>query len=514
MPIRSSAILVFLLLVFYGLFLSHKVNLTTADLGRHLKNGELFFQDFKPIATNRYSYTEPDLLAINHHWGSGAVFFIIWKLLGFSGLQLFYIALSLITFYLFFWVAQKESGFSIAALTALALIPLLGERTEIRPEVFSYLFGAFFLFVLWRVTQGFGSQHLLWFLPIAEAFWVNTHIYFFLGPLIIVAFLFGGAARDKLKTLGLALLLTLLAMLVNPFGLKGALAPFLIFRNYDYPVLENQPLWLIENFIQNPNFLFFKLASALLIVSFLMLLIRRRRVFSFAYLILAIGVSVMGYFAVRNFALFGFFALPIMAANVGHAFDTARTFDNRFARLLSISIITSTLFLVVAGGLMRQFPYWREFGFGLEKGNSEAADFIRKEGIRGPILNSYDIGGYLIFHLFPQERVFVDNRPEAYSNGFFKDIYIPLQQDEKKWQDADSRYRFNAIVFSHRDATPWRQDFLVRRLNDPEWAAVFTDRYAIVLLRRNEYNRAVIKRHEAPDRFFKVIRPLAGRHLQ
>ncbi len=145
-------IVLILLLSCYGFFLANKIDLTTADLGRHLENGEIAVSSVfnnaetfnQLLKTNFYSYTHPDYSFINHHWGSGVIFYSIEKLFGFGGLSLFYIILSLIVFILFFKLAQKNSNFTISALTALLLIPLIAERKEIRPEVFSYFFIALF----------------------------------------------------------------------------------------------------------------------------------------------------------------------------------------------------------------------------------------------------------------------------------------------------------------------------------------------------------------------------------
>jgi len=60
------------------------------------------------------------------------------------------------------------------------------------------------------------------------------------------------------------------------------------------------------------------------------------------------------------------------------------------------------------------------FGFGLVQGNNQSAQFFIDNNIKGPLFNNYDIGGYLIYHFYPQEKVFTDNRPEAYSVSFFE----------------------------------------------------------------------------------------------
>ncbi|MBU1137121.1 hypothetical protein KKD72_02015, partial [Patescibacteria group bacterium] len=58
--ILQTVILV-LLMAWYGLFFVHKIDLTTADLGRHIANGRLILSgQFDVLKTNFYSYTEPN----------------------------------------------------------------------------------------------------------------------------------------------------------------------------------------------------------------------------------------------------------------------------------------------------------------------------------------------------------------------------------------------------------------------------------------------------------------------
>jgi len=125
-------------------------------------------------------------------------------------------------------------------------------------------------------------------------------------------------------------------------------------------------------------------------------------------------------------------------------------------------------------------------------------------GVIGPILNNYDIGSYLIFYLPEEEKVFVDNRPEAYSVSFFKDIYIPMQSDETVWHQIRERYQFNVIYFNRHDRTPWAQPFLIRRIKDPDWAPVYADAYTLILVRRTSENQSIIERHELSQEYFVV----------
>lgn len=491
----------------YGAFLAHPLNLATADLGRHIRNGEFVFKDSEVLSTNFYSYTAADWPVINHHWGAGVIFYLIWRLAGFSGLHVFFIALSLATFLIFYKIAQSRAGTGIAALVALGTIPLLAERAEIRPEAFTYFFSALFFLILWKAREGKISKNFLWLLPALEIIWANTHIYFFLGPAIITAFLIENLAarKEKFASLLKTLALTALATLLNPFGLRGVLEPFTIFKNYGYRLVENQPVWFIEKLLQNPNFFIFKLVFAVLVLSFLVKWIKTWEFRSgLAYFLLALGASLAAWLQIRNFALFGFLALPIMAENFGEAFRERPAKSERFWKIAA-SLAVGVVFIIVIAGKMPEFlPNFQEFGIGLAEGNSAASDFFKENKIKGPIFNNYDIGGYLIYHLFPEERVFTDNRPEAYPADFFQNTYIPMQEDGKKWQEAEQKYNFNAIIFSWRDATPWGQKFLLARAGDRDWAPVFADPYVIIFVKRNEANQAVIEKHEIPKEFFRI----------
>jgi len=281
-----------LLMSWYGLFFMEKIDLTTSDLGRHIKNGEMILDgQFGVLNTNFYSYTEPDYKFINHHWGSGVIFYLIWKVFGFIGLSIFCLLISLITFFLFFKIAQKESNFKIAFLISLLLIPLMVARNEIRPEIFSYFFIALFFWILWHWRKNKLDSKWLFVLPILGIFWVNLHIYFVFGPALIGLFLVDHIIRKKRinKKLGIVLILTGLVSLLNPFFIKGLIYPFNIFKSYGYRIVENQSVWFLENWgFNSPNLKLFEICLAILIISFIVLLIRNRKRFSFVYFTLAI----------------------------------------------------------------------------------------------------------------------------------------------------------------------------------------------------------------------------------
>lgn len=498
---RVAVLLV--LLVWFGLFFCHHINFTTADLGRHLKNGELVFQgDFQVLKANFYSYTEPNFPFINHHWGGGAFFFIIWSLFGFAGLSFFYLILSLVIFLLFFDIARREAGFVISAIVSALVIPLMASRTEIRPEIFSYFLSALFFWVLWRYRAGLLSRKKLFLLIPLELIWANTHIYFVFGLALIGLFLFEKILREsliwrKIKILVFVFSASAAVSFLTPFGWRGVIEPFHIFKNYGYRIVENQSVWFLERLdFSNPNIFLFKVVFWTLVLSFVFLLIRSRKKFSVVYFCLVAVFGALGWLAIRNFSLFAFFALPIIAYNIKNGLGKKFKI-NSVNNKAAIVFLALAIFFVNFVSYSERLPLAKgQFGFGLPPGINQSAEFFKEQNIQGPILNNYDIGSYLIYHFYPEEKVFVDNRPEAYSVPFFENIYIPLQQDNNIFKKQDEVYNFNAIFFSYHDFTPWGQNFLIERINDLDWAPVFADGYAIIFLKRNELNHPIIEKYE------------------
>jgi len=500
------------LLGWLAFFLFQKLDLAVVDLGRFLKNGENIFNgNWRAVLqTNFYSFSFPGFSFLNHHWATGVVFYLVYQLGGFAFLHLFAVALIFATFGLLFQIARKEVGWSVAIILAALLIPLMAYRQEIRPEIFSGLFSAVFFYILWGWRNKEFSAWWLWALPVFEILWVNLHIYFFLGPAILGAFLlekiifYFKNKAEKLKLISGVFVAVLFATLANPFGWKGALHPFFVYGNYGYRILEEQTIWFLENLkIHHPSFILFQIMLGALVLSFAWIAFKKRAEFQWANFFVAGGFSFMACWSIRNLSLFGFFALPILASNLKIILPKISL--NNFNRKMVCVGLAFIIVLTVLIGYWRYLPTANDrFGLGLLAGTNDSAVFWQEHNLQGPIFNNYDIGAYLIYHLFPSEKVFVDNRPETYPVEFFDEIYIPLQENEEIWREKSEEYGFNALFFYFRDATPWGQKFLIARVQDENWASVFADERAIIFLKRNELNKIIIDEFEIPREMFRV----------
>jgi hypothetical protein len=563
---------VFILL--FGLlavFLVHNFDSIGQDIGRHLKTGEIIWQtnlgegsnrpDQGSVAdfgisvevpkTNLFSFTEPDFQFINHHWLSEVIFFGIYSWTGFTGLILLKVFLILLSFLLLFflignllmtsqgrgtcdvdlWINDIASRLSTGVwplvISFLFSIFIFISRTEVRPEIFSFAILAFFLLVLFKAKYSLATSEVrgtsdvktlswLWFLPLAQLLWVNLHIYFFIGPFLILAFLIDRIIVKgylHIKKIIAILLLTFAATLVNPAGIQGALLPFNILKEYGYSIVENQTLAFLADFFGfNLPIFIFKISVAVLIVSFLLTIKKvKQRIFE---ILLSAFFIYTGFRMLRNLPLYALASFPVMTVlltdvfvkltalatsdgrgtsdvgKVGGAFDVGKRVDNIFKTAVAV-FLAFMIFFVVSGGYYKKAGLSKEVGFSVPNGLERAVNFVKENGIKGPMFNNFDIGGYLIWKL-PEEKVFVDNRPEAYSVKFFSEIYKPMQENTGKWAEFSEKYGINFIFFAHTDSTPWGQAFLENIVKNPEWKAVYINEDVIILVKNNTGNAEII----------------------
>jgi len=464
---RLIYLLIFSLL-FIGFF--HPVYSITQDLGRHLITGDITLKTHSVPKTNLFSYTYPNFPFINHHWLSEVFYYSSFQKIGFNGLLILNTVLAFASFGLIFSKANKKTGAIALLFCSLLYIPILFERTDVRPEFFSFLFLSLFIIILYKFREKF--TRLIFLLPLIELFWVNTHIYFPIGIVLLMFFIIDGILKKPFNSryTGIFLLVLagcILATLLNPNGLKGALYPFSVFQNYGYSIEENQNIFFLWSFAHKQSIIFFFIASPLL---FLSLILNFKKVLPVEWLI-SIFFTILAALSIRNFPLF------VLATFI----PFAKALSNI---KLSLPKHVKTAFLIFLLGLAvfeAHGIYTKKgFGLGVEKGAKGAVDFFIKEKLEGPIFNNFDIGSYLDYRLYPREKVFVDGRPEAYPVSFFQEIYIPMQLDDRKFELEDQKYNFNTIFFSHTDQTPWAEAFLKQITRNNKWQMVYLDDFTVI----------------------------------
>lgn len=480
-----------LIFVFAFIIFFHSDSAITQDLGRHLILGGIIAEKRSIPSTNLFSYTHPDFPFINHHWGSEVIFYLFHQFAGINGLIIIKTGVLLVALGLPIFFSLRKADFTFLSLISILSLEIFRERTEIRPEIFAVLFFSLFLVILYQ--EKIKPSTTILTLPLIELFWVNSHISFILGPLFYFIFLLDRIFVKKffIKKEYIFIGLSLIGVtFLNPAGWHGAIYPLIVFNNHGYSTVELQSPLFLEGITDNPTIFYFKIATILLLLITPFLIVKK---YYFEALV-ALLTNSLSFWAIRNF---NFFALSlIMPLSLGLTIVKDAIFsivsiskkNILLVKRITLGVMLVFLFLEIHQ-LISNIYYFRRYsdvrtGLGLVKGIRGAVNFFINNNLKGPIFNNYDIGSYLIYRLYPPVTIFIDGRPEAYPVSFFQKIYIPMQEDEEIWREAERDYQFRTIILAHTDATPWGRSFIKRISKDQNWRIVFFDDYGVVLVRK------------------------------
>ncbi|GIK84177.1 MAG: hypothetical protein BroJett025_07990 [Patescibacteria group bacterium] len=402
-------------------------------------------------------------------------------------------------------------------------MPLLTHRDEVRPESISLLFFSLYYFL-------FSSGLILkkkWLFAIIlgiQIIWVNSHLFFILGPLLagyflferVLTLLFGNSKNrvrllftDKKIRLWFALTFGLFAVsIVNPNGLAGALAPLQIFNNYAYRVAENQSTFFMIKY--GANVLLYSYFIAISFIALLLTLctLRNKEVplgKRIAQLLLLTPFIFLANKINRMSPFFAVLVIPFIVQVchkfINHLYEKHKQkFQDSIFIMGGSTVTCIVLILVLKLGFF--VPHISMIGAGVLSDTYIPAHFFLENNLHGPVFNNYDIGGYLAYNLFPKEKLFLDNRPEAYAGEFLTDEYLAALKDEAVWKSLVQKYQLNVIFFLRHDQIDGAQQFLYNRVTDPEWVPVFVDDFVLILVKNSEQNKSVIDRYKLPQELF------------
>ncbi|MHA1631895.1 MAG: tetratricopeptide repeat protein, partial [Candidatus Freyarchaeota archaeon] len=140
-------------------------------------------------------------------------------------------------------------------------------------------------------------------------------------------------------------------------------------------------------------------------------------------------------------------------------------------------------------------------GLGVWRNYPEATvNFVKKHHIEGKIFNTYGLGGFLIWHLWPRVPVFIDGRtPTVYDQDFFW-LYSLAERKNEIWQKLVKEYDVDIVLVSDDREIGYAR--LCNWLDEDErWRLVAFDDKSVLYLRKDSFP-------ELTERWgFKYLRP-------
>jgi hypothetical protein len=468
------------------------------DLGRHLKMGETIMQCLCVPQINLFSYTNPDFPVVNHEWLTQVVLFFFYANFGLQSLLILKMLILTTAFGIVYFLAKQKSSWYWLTIFSLCCVIIFSSRFRVRPEMFSYLFIALFLLLLHYYDKT--KQKILFLLPLIELFWVNMHIYFILGIIIYAAFCVEKIAEKKFSTFLLWIGLSLLvATLINPRFLDGALLPFTFLSQYGMSVEENMSVFDFGKYA--PSFIYTLTMQVvlfeILVGLFILIIPIYFKKTSLGQTLNGLISGVLGLRFVRSLSLFGLLGLiPLSEKFTLLEKALYRITDRYFVNVIKAIILIATIFL--SSVYLQGLNQYHVLHFGYQPYAENATNFINNNQLKGPIFNNYHIGNYLIYGLYPGEKIFIDARPEMYPTSFLKS-YERMLIDQEYFKKQVEFYKINLIVFGVQLEDPQTiRPFMLRQIQSKEWIPVFADGNVTILIKNDPKNKEIITRHALP----------------
>jgi hypothetical protein len=441
-------------------------------------------------------------------WLGSAILYLIYTAGGGFGLWLFQwiVFAGIFLFFLFF--VRSIQGRLDANAIALIFMAVIVEGLSLifpKPELFTPLFFIALVSVFFSIKRNRISPKFFYLYPVMFAFWVNLHGGYIMG-LGIVALLFVTEClnhffvkRDSISSPGLfhmgcSLVLIGLACLLNPYGWAypwdTITVTFPLFKQITgegsalaSALIAYLPVWA---YLLQPGKLAWWAAGWVMIFLLCIFLIvswaafRRKRFLDFSLLFLNLFLFYFGMNTVRACIFFPTFAL----FSIYYTMERA----DIFLKVKRFTLVSVILFLVLGSVVLiklTETTTFNFFGTNLEETVPvKEVEMIKKLKLPPPLFNDYVSGGYMIWAMYPEYKVFIDSRGKPYDMTHVWEDYKELMENPTRGniRKMTSKYPFRValinLVFS---------DTILQMLDNAgdEWVLLFFDRNAAILVHRS-----------------------------
>lgn len=462
------------------------------DTWWHVRGGQYFFDEAEILTEDVFSHTRRGEDWINHSWGSQIILYGAYQLTGGDGDpgDSGTIGLALFTAILATGGMVMVYRMCAGNVYSRMFVLVVGAATAAafwspRPQMFSFLFSTLTLYILYLYK--YKGVNRVWGIPLLMVAWVNLHAGFAIGFIFLFGFMIGEAigkliapddedtlSWEQLRSLGIATVVGIAALSLNPFGPQMIIYPF---RTAGIQVL-NQFIqeWRSPDFKSLQTWPYLILLGALIVMGS-----RARRQMAWSDLVLVAGTAALALWSARNIAVFAVAATPVLSRQVD-AWLTERNWQILPSQHISpgMTRLNWILLGVVLLGAVAKI------GTTLAPETIEevhedflpvkAVEYLQEYQPPGPMFNDYNWGGYFILAL-PEYPVFVDGRTDLYGDDFLKD-YIRAMLGAEEWRTPLDKHNINLVVVQEESALA-----TLLRENPTRWNIGYEDDLAIIFER-------------------------------
>jgi len=457
------------------------------DTGWHIRTGEWILQHRAVPYQDLFSFTRPGASWFAWEWLSDVLFATLHQAFGLPGVAAV-CGLAIVLSAGILLRLMASMGFNTFAALILAVMSVGASSVHYlaRPHVFTMLFLSISVSMVWSDLKN--RTNRIWLLAPLTALWTNLHG----GFLVLIALLaltaaglaieafrgsrpWADARRYAVLTAACAA-----ASLCNPYGpqLHSHIADYLRSGYINSAVQEFQsPSFRSESMLQFELLLFAGLASCGLAAM--------RGQWALILPVVYMGHASLA--SARHIPLFVIVALPLIAREITVLWDAWVRNQGPRSTAKVLNDVASD-----AGRQLGRFTLWAAplvaLAVLLTPADQWPTDFSTKHFPQkmvqkhaemlsvSRLFTSDQWGDYLIYHLYPKVRVYMDGRSDFYGEGMGRE-YLAMIQLQAGWQKHLVKNQFDTVL-----ADPeWP---LVAGLRlDPSWRVADEDSSAILFVR-------------------------------
>lgn len=473
------------------------------DIWFHLKSGEIISR-LGIIHHDVFAYTTAGREWFPYEWLFQLSNYKISSLLGMDFLNYFTAFLSALLLFILYRLLREM--FHLSNLLAISLVFLFFANTleflVSRPQLFAYIFLTTNLYLILKYFFK-GKNFLLLTIPIT-LLWANSHGSIFLDPLFFAGFaavsilnlalLKDRSWLKKFKILSLYSIITFVLTILPPLGFTQYRLLWIFFKNRETVtrfISEWAPL-------STAPFAFYLFTITLISVFILFFYVnfRKKTIKENLWVILLIPFVFSTFGASRN-AFLSYLAITLILASVFSQIDL-----NNLSKKLKLIFVSSVILALI-------FHAWiisdkrNQASFDQYYYPTQALNFIKRNELKGHMFNEYGYGGYLLYNLYPEQKVYFDGRTDLYLCCEMQDtLKLAYQKNE-----PDSQYKKLLAWLWDKNQISFvlirtEKHIVLRKIarilqNDPNWSLVFWDDNSQIFVRRDGKNDEVIEKFGA-----------------
>ncbi len=473
------------------------------DFWWHLRTGQWIWDHGGVPHLDLYTHTVTSHVWVAHEWLSELLLAGIFWL---GRLPAVSIGLGLVTLAGYYWIFRRIDGGRVGFLAAgLALAlgvfaggPIWGPRVQM------ITFALTALLLLWIRQFCEGRGRALYAFPLVALLWANLHAGFFIAYVFLGLTLAlelvrarlgaqGALSARQLRRLAIIGAASVAAAIFNPNTYQIYLYAFQTQASRAQQSLIVE--WFSPDF-HRPELRAFE--GMLFAIIVLLPLARRVPVREFFYCLITLGLAFQ---SVRHISFFVVGSTPLLALLLQEAWARANAVRGRpwhwiepafrGAGILNAALVAAVAVLVLGVTAARVLPRQVD-GQAMRKTYPvAAADFIQRTDPPGRMFNQYGWGGYLVWRLYPRYPVFIYGDGALMGDAFLRE-YEHVEILRPDFLDILNKYQVDWVIFPSQGVvvTALRQS--------PEWAAVYRDSTAAIVMRRTLKTSAYLDAHALP----------------